>query len=96
MCIRDRYAIPANGMGTAKMLTADKKNNRQMVLNKKRTKAVYVSGRDELKLIDLDSAYSIKTIAKDEFWGFQGSDPGFSPNDEYVLYTCLLYTSRCV
>lgn len=81
------YAIPANGMGTAKMLTADKKNNRQMVLNKKRTKAVYVSGRDELKLIDLDSAYSIKTIAKDEFWGFQGSDPGFSPNDEYVLYT---------
>ena len=81
------YVIPANGMGPTKMLTADKKNNRQLVLNKKRSKAVYVSGRDELKLIDLDSTYSIKTIAKDEFWGYQGSDPGFSPNDEYVLYT---------
>ena len=24
---------------------------------------------------------------KDEIWGFQNSDPGFSPNDEYVLFT---------
>lgn len=81
------YSILANGTGNPRTITADKKNNRQMVLNKKRTKAVYVSGRDELKLINLDSAYAVKTIAIDEFWGFQGSDPGFSPNDEYVLYT---------
>lgn len=81
------YTIPATGMGIAKTITADKRNNRQMVLNKKRTKAVYISGRDELKILSLDSTYAIKTIAKDEFWGFQGSDPGFSPNDEYVVYT---------
>lgn len=81
------YTIGASGPGVLKKLTADKKNNRQMVLNKKRTKAVYLSGRDELKLINLDSTYSVQTIAKDEFWGFQSSDPGFSPNDEYVLYT---------
>jgi len=24
---------------------------------------------------------------KDEIWGFQNSNPGFSPNDEYVLFT---------
>ena len=24
---------------------------------------------------------------KDEIWAFQNSDPGFSPNDEYILFT---------
>ena len=28
-----------------------------------------------------------KTIVRDEIWGFQNSEPGFSPNDEYVLFT---------
>ncbi|HVT84186.1 MAG TPA: S41 family peptidase, partial [Chitinophagaceae bacterium] len=28
-----------------------------------------------------------KTIVKDEIWGFENSAPGFSPNDEYVLFT---------
>ena len=28
-----------------------------------------------------------KMIVKDEIWAFQNSDPGFSPNDDYVLFT---------
>ena len=55
-------------------------------MNKKRTKAVYLSGRDEVRLLDLKTMES-KTIVKDEIWGFQNSNPGFSPNDEYVLFT---------
>jgi len=55
-------------------------------MNKKRTQAVYLSGRDEVRLMDLKTMES-KMIVKDEIWAFQNSDPGFSPNDEYVLFT---------
>lgn len=79
------YTIAADG-GATKQLTTDKMNNRSLVMNKKRTKAVYLSGRNEIRLLDLKTMLS-KTIVKDELWGFQGSDPGFSPNDEYVLFT---------
>jgi tricorn protease len=80
------YTIGADGYGTLKQLTSDKKNNRSIVLSKKRTKAVYLSGRDEVRLMDLKTMES-KTIVKDEIWGFQNSDPGFSPNEDYVLFT---------
>lgn len=80
------YTINANGSGGLKELTTDKKNNRSIVLNKKRTQAVYLSGRDEVRLMDLKT-FAPKTVAKDEIWGFQNSDPGFSPNDDYILFT---------
>ncbi len=80
------YSIAANGSTSLKQLTSDKRNNRSIVLNKNRTKAVYLSGRDEVRIIDLKTMDS-KTIVKDEIWGFQNSDPSFSPNDEYVLFT---------
>ncbi len=80
------YSIAADGSGGLKQLTNDKKNNRSMAVNKKRTKAVYLSGRDEVRLMDLKTMEN-KSIVKDEIWGFQNSDPGFSPNDEYVSFT---------
>lgn len=82
------YSIRADSSGKAKQLTTDKKNNRSIVLNKKRTQAVYLSGRDEVRLMDLKTMQS-KTIVKDEIWGFQNSNPGFSPNDEYVIFTAI-------
>lgn len=82
------YTIGADGNTPLKQLTKDLKNNRSIVLNSKRDKAVYLSGRDEVKLLDLKTGTS-KTIVHDEIWGFQNSDPGFSPNDEYVLFTAV-------
>ena len=82
-------SIAADGNGTLKQLTSDQKNNRSLVMNKKRTQAVYLSGRDEVRLMDLKTMVS-KTLVKDEIWGFQNSDPGFSPNDEYVVFTAYL------
>ena len=82
------YSISAEGNGTIKQLTANQKNSRGIVLNKKRTQAVYLCGRDEVKLLDLKTLQS-KTIVKDEIWGFQNSDPGFSPNGECVLFTAI-------
>lgn len=80
------YTVRADSAGSLKQLTSDKKNNRNLMLNKKRTQAVFLCGRDEVKLMDLKSMQA-KTIVKDELWAFQNSDPGFSPNDEYVLFT---------
>ncbi|PZR23375.1 MAG: peptidase S41 [Citrobacter freundii] len=79
------YTISADGKGTLKQLTKDTRNNRLLVLNKKRDKGVYLSGRDEVRMLDIKTGES-KTIAKTEIWGFQNSDPGFSPNDEYVIF----------
>jgi Tol biopolymer transport system component/C-terminal processing protease CtpA/Prc len=80
------FTVRADSSSTPKQLTNDKRNNRSMVLNKKRTKAVYLSGRDEVRLLDLKTMQS-KMIVKDEIWALQSSDPGFSPNDDYVLFT---------
>jgi len=80
------YTIAASGASPAKQLTNDKKNNRAIVFNKKRAMAVYLSGRDEVRLIDLKTMEN-KSLVKDEIWGFQNSAPGFSPNDDYVFFT---------
>ena len=80
------FTVRADSNSIPKQLTSDKRNNRSIVLNKKRTQAVYLSGRDEVRLLDLKTMQS-KMIVKDEIWAFQNSDPGFSPNDDYVLFT---------
>jgi C-terminal processing protease CtpA/Prc len=49
---------------------------------------VYLSGRDELRLLDLKTMES-KTLVQDEFWAMQNSNPGFSPNDEYVVFNAV-------
>ncbi|MDM1495626.1 PDZ domain-containing protein [Myroides odoratimimus] len=76
----------ADGKGTVTQLTSDNRNNRDITLNKEMTKAVYLSGRDEVRLLDL-TTYTSKVIVKDEIWAFQNSIPSFSPNGEYVLFT---------
>ena len=80
------FTVRADSNSTPKQLTNDKRNNRSIILNKKRTQAVYLSGRDEVRLLDLKTLQS-KMIVKDEIWALQSSDPGFSPNDDYVLFT---------
>lgn len=80
------FTVAADGNGTPKQLTNDKRNNRSLAVNKERTQGVYLSGRDEVRVIDLKSMES-KTVVKDEIWAFQNSDPGFSPNGEYILFT---------
>jgi len=80
------FTVAADGSGAVKQLTNDKRNNRDIVLNKSRSKAVYISGRDEVRLLDCKTLES-KMLAKDEIWAMQNAEPGFSPNDEYVFFT---------
>ncbi|MDA3615433.1 S41 family peptidase [Polluticaenibacter yanchengensis] len=80
------YSVRANGSGNLKELTKDAANNRDMNLNKDLSKAVYISGRDEVRLLDIATGQST-TIVKDEIWGFQNSAPSFSPDGRYILFT---------
>ncbi len=80
------FTIAADGKSAEKQLTNDAQNNRDVSLSADRTKAVFLSGRNDVRLIDLKTFQS-QTVVKDELWGFQGSTPYLSPNGEYVLYT---------
>ena len=82
------FTATADGTEPVKQITKDAKNNRSAALNKTRSKMVYLSGRDEVKLLDLKS-WENKTLVKDEIWAVQNSEPGFSPNDEYVYFTAI-------
>src|SRR5690606_5174495 len=79
-------AVSADGTGSVKQVTKDARSNRGLFLNATRTYGVYLSGRDEVRLIDLATLES-KAIVKDEIWAFQNSNPSFSPDGEYVLFT---------
>lgn len=80
--------IAADGKGNVRQLTSDKRNNRDIVFNPDRTKAVYLSGRDEVRILDLKTLES-KTLVNDEIWAFQNSSPSFSPDGEYILFTAV-------
>lgn len=79
------FTLKVDGTSESKQITSDEKSNRSLVLDKKRTKGVYYSGRDEMKLIDLASL-KIETIVTDEFWGIQNSEPNFSPDGNYIVF----------
>ncbi|MDQ1089277.1 S41 family peptidase [Siphonobacter sp. SORGH_AS_1065] len=81
------FSIPADGNGDEKALTNDLRSNRNLSINKDRTKAVYLSGRDEVRLLDLKTFTSKTLVSKEEIWAFQDSSPMFSPNDEYIVFT---------
>ena len=80
------FKIGANGKGKAAQLTYDTRNNRDLAFNNTLTQAVYTSGRDEIRLLDLQT-FTSKTIIKDEIWAFQSAPPSFSPDGTYVLFT---------
>lgn len=79
------YTIAADGSGTEKQITNDKANNRQLTTNKDHTQGAYLSGREEVRLINLKTLTG-KTIAKDEVWGFEDGAPYISPKGDYVVY----------
>lgn len=82
------FTQQADGKGERNQLTSDMRNNRDVAFNPDKTKAVYLSGRDEVRILDLLTLKS-ETIVNDEIWGFQNSKPSFSPDGAYVLFTAI-------
>jgi|SRR5690554_81721 len=81
------HKISAKG-GEVERLTKDLASNRDIAFNPDLSQAVYLSGREEVRLMDLKTLKS-KTIVTDEIWGFQNSAPSFSPDGKYVLFTAM-------
>lgn len=79
------FTISAKGNGKPKQLTKNKMNNRKISFNSDRTKAVYLKGRNDVCLLDLNT-FKTTVIVKDELWGFYNAEPRFSPDDTYIVY----------
>jgi len=80
------YTIGADGSTPLRQLTYDQRSNRSLVLNNARTRAVYLSGRDEVRLMDLKT-FESKMLVRDEIWALHSADPGFSPDGNNVCFT---------
>lgn len=80
------YTQDAEGNKPGKQITNFSKNSRALSFNSDKSKAVYLSGSDEVRLLDLKTVKSSQMV-KDEIWGLQNSSPYFSPDDKYVMYT---------
>ncbi|OUS03431.1 peptidase S41 [Flavobacteriales bacterium 33_180_T64] len=79
------YTIPADGSGTEKRITNESKKNVNLTLDSKLEHVAYISGRDELRLMDL-SSFKSTTVVTDEFWDLYPPVPQFSPDGSYLLY----------
>ncbi len=80
------HTISAEGSGSEVRHTEDMQNNRSLSLNSDRSKGVYLSGRGEVRLIDL-ATFESRTVVEDEIWDIFSSAPSFSPDDRYILFT---------
>ncbi len=80
------FTIPADGSGVEKQHTNDARNNRNLAFNSDKSKAVYLSGRDEMRLMDLEN-FTSSLLHKDEYWALYNDGLQFSPDDRYISFT---------
>ncbi|THH41483.1 S41 family peptidase [Neolewinella litorea] len=77
------FTLPADGTGEMRQHTDDRRNNRILVISHDSTQAAYLSGRDQLRLLDLTD-FGTRTLLTDEFWAIQNTPPRWSPDDAYL------------
>ncbi|MFS4415403.1 S41 family peptidase [Maribacter sp. 2307ULW6-5] len=80
------FTISANGDGQEKQHTNELRNNVNIQLDTALSKAVYISGRDELRLLNLSSLKS-DVLVTDEFWALYAPQPQFSPGGTHITYS---------
>ena len=80
------FTISADGSSEEKQITSDEQNNQEINLNDDRTKAVYFSGRNEMRVLDTKNMEN-ETVVRDEFWALYPSPARFSPDGRYIVYT---------
>ncbi|GJQ63035.1 MAG: tricorn protease [Melioribacteraceae bacterium] len=84
------FTISVDKISEEKRITSGEKNSQDIIMNNKRTKAVFFSGRNELNVIDLTN-FDVETVVEDEFWSLYTTSAYFSPDDKYLLYTAYRY-----
>ena len=81
------FTISASSPEKEKQLTFTEKSTQNLLLSPDGDVALFVSGNNNIDLIDLKS-FQVKTLITDEFW-FRVSQPRFSPDGKYILIHCL-------
>jgi tricorn protease len=80
------FTISADGSTPEKRHTSDLQNNRYISLSPDKTQAVYLSGRSEVRIMNL-ATFESNVVLEDEIWDIFSSAPSFSPNGQHLLYT---------
>ena len=79
------FSMAADGTQAEKQHTKEARNNQNLSFNKERTQAVYISGRDELRIVDLKN-FKSTVLVTDEFWALYAPQPHFSHDGSHVVY----------
>ncbi len=79
------FTINAAGQSPEKQITNEARNDRSLSFDKSLSKAVYLSGNNQVCLLNLKTMEP-SVLATDEIWGLNSSTPLFSPDGEYVSY----------
>ncbi len=79
------YTLSVDSVSVIRQLTDENQNQRQLTFNSDRTKGVYLSGRNQVRIMDLETLSS-ETIVEDELWAMYNPNPYFSPDDRYIVY----------
>lgn len=82
------YTIKAGEALAPRQITNNTKNDRSLGFNSDRSQAVYLSGNNEIRLLDLKTMKS-NLLVTDEIWGLNAPTPSFSPDDQYVMYNAM-------
>lgn len=80
------FKIEADGKSQEQQLTNDQKNNRNLSFNSDKSQAVYLSGREELRLLEVEKEQS-KLLAKAELWGFYNDLPHFASDNQHIVFS---------
>ncbi|MCE7994876.1 MAG: PDZ domain-containing protein [Roseivirga sp.] len=80
------FSIDASSGEGEKQLTKDDQSNRNLEVNADKSHAVYLSGINEVRLLNLETMKS-ETIANEELWGLYNPQPRFSPDGKYIAFT---------
>ena len=78
------FTIDAEKPEAERQLTSNEKTVQSLMLSPTGDKAVFISGNNNIDLIDLKN-FNINTVINDEFW-FGVSQPRFSPDGKYIVY----------
>lgn len=80
------YKINAKTGGDMQQLTNDEMFVGNIELNPEMTKAAYFSGRNQLRILDLET-FASSMVANEELWGLYKPQPRFSPDGKHVAFT---------
>jgi tricorn protease len=85
---RNWFVLAADGTEKEKQITSGAASDRDLTLNPDRTLGVYLSGRGEVKLLELSTLKS-RTLVTENLWGFFNSPPRFSPDSAWVVFEAM-------